>query len=322
MLEEAVERIAPLVGRDSVYIATSNALESAVRRFDILPEARVLAEPTRRNTLGALCWIAASLQAEGRGGATVAILTSDHMIGEQEYFRATVAAALETAEAKGALVTIGVPPTRPETGYGYIELDLDDKSTLESGRIAYRSLSFREKPSAETAEEFVKAQRFYWNSGMFFFTIPSFLEELKVAQPEAHAAVEQIVAALRAGDRRAAQNAFESLPNISVDYAVMEKAKKVFVIPADFPWDDVGAWDALGRALPLDAQRNVSQGTTVILDSDDCVVINDDDEAVVGVIGLEGIVVVNTRDAILVCPKSRAQEVRKISVALAQRREV
>ena len=319
MLEEAVERIAPLLGHEQVYVSTSLALKTPIQDFGVLPKERVLAEPARRNTLGAIAWVVASLIAEGFEDATVAVLTSDHMIGAPEKFLGTVEAALETAERESALVTIGVTPSRPETGYGYIEFDQSQKSSTENGKQAFRSKSFREKPSHETAVRFVEAGTFLWNSGMFFFTIPTFLKELKKAQPEAFQTVEQITNALRNCNESAAVAAFEDLPNISVDYAVMERAERVFVLPSDFPWDDVGAWDALARTFELDEMRNVSQGNTILIDAEGCVVVNDDDGATVGVLGLHDVIVVNTRDAVLVCPKGRAQEVRRIVEAIKKR---
>lgn len=317
MLEEAAERIAPVVAEGQVYVSTSAAIADAVTASGSVPKEKVLAEPTRRNTLGALCWVAAKLIAQGLGEATVAVVTADHMIGDPALFCATVETAFEIAEREQGLVTIGVRPDRPETGYGYIEFDADQTVGSSSGRLGYRSKGFREKPSTETAVAFLSAGTFLWNAGMFFYTIPTFVSELRTVLPEAAAVIDDMVTALKAGDEREATVAFERLPSISIDYALMEKAQRVFVVPAEFPWDDVGAWDALDRTFPKDERGNVCQGTSVLLDTSDCVVVNEAGGTTVGMIGVQNLIVVNTHHAVLVCPKERAQEVRNIVRALS-----
>ncbi|HEY0868752.1 MAG TPA: sugar phosphate nucleotidyltransferase, partial [Fimbriimonas sp.] len=300
------------------FVATSLALRDPVLSSEVVDPSRVLTEPARRNTLGAQCWLLASLLARGHQDATLAILTADHRIGEPERFRDCLSAAMTVAEEQGGIVTIGVPPDRPETGYGYIEEDASIRVTAE-GRVAARSHAFREKPSPATAEEFVAAGNFLWNSGMFFYTMRGFLAELLAAQPEAHEATLETAVALGRGDEAAAVKAFERLPNLSVDYAVMEHAQKVFVIRSDFPWDDVGAWDAMARTFPADESGNVVDGDAILLESHDCIVVNESGSTVVGALGLRDIVVVMAKDAVLVCPKDQAQRVRLLAQAFAQR---
>ncbi|MGV3618900.1 MAG: mannose-1-phosphate guanylyltransferase [Fimbriimonas sp.] len=318
MLEEAVNRVLPSFGKDGVYVATSTPLREPIVASGVVDEARVLTEPARRNTLGALAWIVATLVAQGLEDAVVAILTADHLIGDPERFRGCVEAAMDVAEDHGGIVTLGIPPTRPETGYGYIE-EGDEEIATRGGRTARRSTSFREKPSPQTAEEFVAAGRFLWNGGMFFFTVQNFLAELAHAQPDAHRATRATAEALGRGDHAEAVRHFEQLPNLSVDYAVMERAERVYVLRTDFPWDDVGAWDAMERTLPRDGDGNVVQGNAVVLESKGSIVINDDASILVGAIGLHDLVVVATKDSILVCPKEQAQRVRLITQALAAR---
>lgn len=312
MLEEAVNRIQPLVGEGNVWIATGATLRDSIRQAAVVPDRCVIAEPARRNTLGCLAWVAANLLADGKGDATVAVLTADHSIQEPDKFRATVSTAMDVAEQENGIVTIGIVPTRPETGYGYIETDQDVPVKTAAGRTAFRSKSFREKPSLETAREFLAQGNFYWNGGMFFYRLPVFMEELAHAQPEAHALVLEMASALEAKDHPQAVRTFEKLPSISIDFALMEKASKVFAVPSDFPWDDMGAWDALERSFELDADGNVSQGRTTIIDTSGSIVYNDIERATIGVIGMKDVVVVATADAILVCPKSQSQRVKEI----------
>ncbi len=315
MLEEAVERISPLCGPGGVYVSTSTFLGDVMVRAGVVPENRVLAEPLKRNTLGALVWSVAALIAEGRPLDTgVAILTADHKIASAEAFRECVWDALDVAEQEGGLVTIGIRPDRPETGYGYIEADL--ASSRGAGFVAK---GFREKPDLETARDFLAAGSFLWNSGMFFFTLAGFREALSETQPEASLALEGIVEALRAGDRATASRQFERLPNLSIDYAVMERASKVSVLPSRFEWDDLGAWDALERSMPLDAACNVCEGEALLVDTRGSIVYNDVAGKIVAVLGMEDVIVVNTPDAVLVCPKSAAQRVKEIVTKLQDR---
>jgi len=316
MLEEAAERIAPVVGEDRVFISTSIPIAEAITSTGGFKAEQVMAEPARRNTLGALCWVAGKLIAMGYADASVAVVTADHLIGDPEKFRQTVETALDISEREQGLATIGVRPSRPETGYGYIEYVEAERFPAETGMSGFAAKAFREKPSLDTAIRFCEAGTFLWNAGMFFYPLPVFMSELKEANPEAAQIVSEISEALAANDSKGAVAAFERLPSISVDYALMEKARRVFVIPAEFPWDDMGAWDALERAFVKDENGNVVQGRATILHSSGCVVVNDQETAV-GVLGLEDIVIVNTAGGVLVCPKSRAQEVRAIAQQIA-----
>lgn len=319
MLEQAVQRMVPLMGDDGVYVATSAPLREAVLDAAVVEPSMVLTEPAKRNTLGAQCWIIAQLLAAGHDDCSVAILTADHWIGDADRFRGCVSGALDVAEDAGGIVTLGIPPTRPETGYGYIEEGSNESVATRDGRVAKRSKSFREKPSPETAQEFVEAGTFLWNGGMFFYTLPNFLAELERTQPEAHAITLRVAEAIKADDLSLATKEFEQIHNISVDYAVMERAERVYVLRTDFDWDDVGSWDAMERTMPRNEQGNVLQGDGILIDTADSIVINDLPGTIVGVIGVEHLVVVATENAVLVCPKSEAQRVRLITQAIANR---
>ena len=319
MIEEAVDRLTPLVGEDGVYLSTTVALAGPMGGAGVVPEDRILAEPLRRNTLGALVWVVASLVARGIDDASVAVVTADHAIGEVPRFQATVAAALEAAENTGGLVTIGVTPDRPETGYGYIERAEDDRLDLPSGRTAHAARSFREKPDADTAKAYVATGQFLWNAGMFFFTVQGFRDSLLATQPEADTILETVARRLAVGDAEGAEQAFAGLESISFDYAVMERAETVHVVESDFPWDDVGAWDALERTLGTDETGNVVVGPAATLDTKGCVVYNDTPDLAVGVYGLEDVVVVVTASGVLVCPKGDVQRVREVGRAAKEK---
>ncbi len=317
MLEEAVHRAQEVVGAERVFVATSAALFQPVVDASVVAASQVIAEPDKRNTLGCLCWLAANLLARGLEDSVAGVLTADHRIEEPRKFAHAVSDALDLAEAQDGIVTLGIPPDRPETGYGYIEADHGNPVQCPRGRTGYRSLGFREKPDLATAEQFVADGNFLWNGGMFFFTLERLLAEIGKTQPEALALIHEMADALRKHHFLSAAESFLKLPSISFDYAVMEKAERVFVIPTDFPWDDVGSWDSLDRSFPHDESGNVVRGGAVVLESNNSIVVNDaENEIKVGVYGVEDLIVVVTKDAVLVCKKDQAQQVREITKRL------
>lgn len=324
LLEQARDRIEPLVGHRKIFIAVGKSVETAVIDADLVAPANVLVEPAKRNTLGCLCWAAASLIAREMENPTIAVLTADHLIADEEAFRNCVKSACQTAEETGGLVTIGIRPLRPETGYGYVEVGAQLVSTSsgveadEGDSQAYKVASFHEKPTAEIAEQFVASGRHYWNSGMFFWTLDAFLKALALAQPEVERLTAQMANALQRGDRETAVLKFEEIPNISVDYALMEKASEVYMVPATFGWDDIGAWDALCRTLPADDAGNAVFGDAELVDTEGSIVYSDVEGLTIGVVGMKDTVVVATGDAVLVVPKDQAQRVREIVAKLKE----
>ena len=206
-------------------------------------------------------------------------------------------------KARGSLVTIGIAPDRPATEYGYVEMG------AEIGGGAWGAARFTEKPDEATAKEFVASGRCLWNSGMFFWTLGSFCDELSKTMPEARTALDEIASALGEGDESKAAERFASLTNVSVDYAVMERAESVAVVKAEFEWDDLGSWDALGRILPADEDGNGAHGAARTVESDGCVVYNGSAGTAVSVLGMKDAVVVVTDGEVLVCPRSRVQDV-------------
>jgi mannose-1-phosphate guanylyltransferase len=279
-----------------------------------LPRENVLAEPRKRNTAACLALAAAHL--EQRYGdpseLAMAVLTADHKIGAPDQFRATVDAALEFATSNDALVTIGVVPTRPETGYGYVEIAHPGPRAADS-LATWPVAQFREKPDLDTARTYAASGRHLWNSGMFFWRVSTFREGLARHMPDLAEATDQMVRAVgRSSGATELAEIFEPLADVPIDIGLMERARNVHVIRAVFPWDDVGAWDALARTRDLDANGNVVTGDAVLVDTRDSIVFNEaGDSMAVAVIGLEGIVVATTPDGVLVCRKDRAQDVRR-----------
>lgn len=303
LLEAALRRLEPVVGSQHLWISTSRALAEPIRTSGLVTEDRILAEPDRRNTLGAVTWTMASLAAFERGPFAVAITTSDHAIQPTEGFVATVTKALDEATREGALVTIGIPPTRPDTGFGYIERAAD-------GNV----LRFTEKPDVETAAKFLAAGSFLWNSGMFFWTEEAFARELAASNPPAAECYEKMKAAFADGNTESATWAFLDLTSESVDYALMERASRVRCVPAEFKWDDVGTWDSLLRTVQLDGAGNAVVGRARPLETSGSVIYNTTDTPV-WTLGVDGLVVVVTEGQILITRTDRAQDVRSVAQA-------
>lgn len=319
LLEEAVERILPLIPADNVYIATSRILAPAIRAAGLpIPPENVLAEPAKRNTTGCLAWAAAQLVARyPNQEISMAILTADHLIGEPARFRACVKGALVACEKDNALVTIGIRPTRPETGYGYIETGRRTRDR----KGAVPVVRFREKPNLEQAEDFVASGRYCWNSGMFFWRVSTFLAQMEKASPDVAMLTQRMAEAVHGNQRRNAERFFEKLPDISIDYALLEKSPNVLMLEATFPWDDVGAWDALDRTRRKDADGNVVSGDPILVETRNSIVLNEagGKQIAVGIVGVENLIVIVSKDSVLVVPKDKAQEVRLVARELKKR---
>jgi len=316
LVEQTLERLEPMFAPENILLATApHLLEPSIAHLPQLPEANILAEPLKRNTAGAMVWAFASIMARNPDAvenASITVLSADHRVAPIEVFTKTLQAAFEAVENNDILNIIGIKPDRPETGYGYLETDPTVPAIESNGVRTLRVKMNREKPDLATAEEFIRRGGFFWNGGMFCWTLKTFVSELNIHSPEHHAALFLIAEALRDGNVELAEQHFAALPNISIDYALGEKTTKAWTTEATFTWDDVGAWDALERSLDPDTTGNVSQGETVLVETSGSIAVNDTESQTVCVLGMTDVVVVATEDAILVTPKSHAQQVRKI----------
>jgi mannose-1-phosphate guanylyltransferase len=307
LLRDTVERLHPLVEPESIWICTTRALADAVRR-DVpeVPPNQILLEPEGRNTAPAIGWSVRSMPEAVRRGA-VAVLPADHRIGDPEAFRAVLEQAAGAVEREDRVMTLGVTPRWAETGYGYLELE----AGAEDGGLR-RVRRFVEKPTVEKAEEYVRSGNYLWNAGIFVFRGTTFLEILERLQPELARGLEEIAAAPeRLGDL------YGRLPADSVDYAVMEKLDSISTLPLDCGWSDLGSWSALDEILPRDGSGNTGRGDVVAVESGNNLLFSN--AGTIAVLGVEGLVVVRTGDAVLVMPKERSQEVRKIVAELQER---
>lgn len=307
LLRETVERLRPLVAPEGVWVCTTAALAERVRRdLPEVPPEQILAEPQGRNTAPAIGWSIRSMPEDARRGV-VAVLPADHRMGDPEAFREALAHAGRVVERDDRVMTLGVVPRWAETGYGYLELE--PEAEPDGVRRVRR---FVEKPSAENAARFVAAGNYLWNAGIFVFRGSTLLSILERLQPELARGLEEIAAA---PDRL--DELYGRLPSDSIDYAVMEKLDGIATLPLDCGWSDLGSWEALDEVLPKDGQGNTGRGERLAVEARGNLLFAD--AGTIAVLGVEDLVVVRTGDAVLVCPKSRSQEVRKLVAELAAR---
>ena len=308
LLQQAIRRlISKIPAKRTLTVIHESHLpiiHQQLAAIDPVLAERILAEPVANNTLPAIAWGVAEI-ARVNPEAIVGVFPADHQIGDTKAFLATIAQAFEAAE-QDSLVTIGIKPTGPETGYGYIQA------------AGNKVLSFVEKPSREKAEEYLRSGNYYWNAGMFVFKGSLFLEELKCFEPTIYDAVQRIANALSAKKGAMVREEYARMKKISVDYGIMEKSKRVAVVPATFGWNDLGSWESVYETGKKDGEQNVTQGEVISVDSSSSLLLSK--EGVLAAIGLKDMVVIQTGDAVLVCPRDRSQEVKKIVDELKRRK--
>ena len=315
MLRETAARLEPLIPSRDLWVVTNVEQAAAVRRqLRGVPASHVLAEPVGRNTAAAI-GLAAIHLAHERVDAVMAVLPSDHHIIEAKRYRGLVSAALELARTPGNLVVLGIPPTHPETGFGYIERAKIVARPL--GAPAFAVKRFAEKPALSLARKYVASDKYFWNAGMFFWRVSTFLDALWRFLPETHAALIDLGKTIGTPKYASAlRRIYPHLENISVDYAIMEPATRpgslsqVFVIPAKVGWSDIGSWAAVYELLAPKRGANVLAGSHFALDAEGNYFWSP--RKFVAAIGVRDLVLVETDDALLVCARDRSQDVGKI----------
>lgn len=308
LLQQTVDRALALVPPERIYVLTGPAHAQPIAgQLPSIPEDNILIEPSPRGTAPCLGLASVRLrQATGSGQGIMISLHSDHSIAREGRFCAAIVSAAATAR-HGHIVTVGILPGYPETGFGYIERG--ERLGLELGQDVYRVARFTEKPGLSQAREFVASGRFYWNAGYFAWRLDRILDEFQRLLPRTFAQLTEVATALGSRDGRAAQAAWDEITPVSIDVGIMERASDVAVLPCDMGWSDVGSWAALHDILPHDEDENVAlgDGRHVGLDTSNSLVYSGG--KLVATLGLEGMIVVDTGDALLVVPKNRAQEV-------------
>lgn len=315
MLEETMLRVAPLIEASRMYVSASASTAAAAVEKGIVPPQQLIVEPVKRSTLGAFLWSFASLAAihQRSESETVVILAADHYVGEPKVFLETLRTAEGMAQSHRTMVTLGIGPNRPETGYGYIELG----EALPGHTDAHRVERFVEKPDRRTASEYLVSGRYLWNSGMLITTGATFVGELERLLPDVFRLYIDIVAAMTAGELERASEIFEQVPSESIEKALFQKSDRMEVLRAYFPWDDVGTWTSVERLKGSAAAA--ASGECVLIDAPGCVVQNRLEGVPLAVIGLSNAVIVAAPDGILVCDAASAERVREVPQILRQR---
>jgi mannose-1-phosphate guanylyltransferase len=324
LIAATARRIAPLVPVDRLWISTSAALVApTLAAIPGVAASHALAEPVARNTAPCIGWAAATI-ARSDPDAVIAVLPADHFIGDEPAFRETLATALRAAE-QGWMATIGIVPTRAETGYGYIEVG----DRISPG--VHSAAGFVEKPNRERAEDYVRGGKHLWNGGMFFFRASVMKSAIARHLPALAAGLDRIDAAAASGDEaRVLAEVFPTLPSISIDHGVMEKAERIAVVPGSFGWNDVGSWQVTWEMADKDAAGNALPEGTIVVDAKNNLVrdLTRRADGKAGkadkrwaLVGVDDLVIVETDDAVLVIPRERAQDVRAVVEALTARGE-
>lgn len=311
MIQATVKRIHRLVDYENIFIVTNPDYASIIsNQLPEIPTENILVEPMSRNT--APCIGLAALHVEKRCGedAIMIVLPSDHAIKDEDEFIRTLERAVQVAQHNTNIVTIGIRPDHPETGYGYIKMG--KRMTARGMKPVHEVEAFVEKPDKETAERYVENGEYLWNSGMFVWKASTILENIELHMPRLYDALMRIKEVMDSDEaERILYEEYEKLDSVSIDYGVMEKADCVYVIPGDFGWDDVGSWTALERLAEPDENGNIIQGNILSVDTKKCI-IHGSNNKLLALLGLEDMIVVDTDDVTLICPKDRAQDIKKL----------
>ncbi len=316
MINETFDRLVGVAKKEDIFVVTN---EEQVHLVESMTEDRfashqILAEAAARNTAACIGYAAMEIL-QKYGDGIMCIVPSDHFIQRVDEFRCILKQAVEVAERTDQLITIGITPTFPSTGYGYIQYN------QKEGEAPYSVQEFVEKPDVDTAKQYLENGGYLWNSGMFVWKASVILEQFKLLLPDIYECLEEIAKTF--GDpleKEKIGEIYPTIPKISIDYGIMERAKEVVVIPGDFGWNDVGSYDALESILPKDDQGNVFYGDGVLLDTKNCIAYGKG--KTIATIGVENLIIAQTDTAVLVCRKEEAQNVKKIVEILENERNL
>jgi mannose-1-phosphate guanylyltransferase len=306
MIQETVKRLEGIVKNENIYVITSKIQKTGVlTQLSQLPVENIIEEPFGRNT-AACIGLASVLIKKKDPDAVTLVLPSDHIIEGEKEFHDTLLKSAEFANEERGLITIGIHPSRPETGYGYIQID--EKPVTEG---VFKVLTFAEKPNYSTAVRFIESGDFFWNSGMFIQRADVILDEMKLHMPELHEGLIKIQDAIGTKEYMdVLTNVYGRLKKISIDYGIMEKSKKVYLTKGNFKWSDVGSWEAVYELSKKDGNQNAKVGKVYIESSVNSFIYSPD--KFVALIGVENLIVINNDDSLLICRRDKAQDVKNV----------
>ncbi|MBL8006498.1 MAG: mannose-1-phosphate guanylyltransferase [Ignavibacteria bacterium] len=318
LLQQAYRRLEGVFSDTKIFVVTNVIYKNEVRKqLPNIPDENIICEPIGRNTapcIGLACLFINQFESK----ANVLVVAADHLISDEKEFHRVIKSGLKFVSDNGGIVTLGIHPTKPETGYGYIQYDSDKVSEVETDRKGesfvekvYKVKTFAEKPNQDVARAFLESGDFLWNSGMFIFRTDTMMEEIKNFLPELHESLGTLNKHLMSKDfMKVLEKEYSKLKSISIDYGVMEKARDVYIIRSHFGWNDVGAWDEVYNIKEKDSNGNVNQGRTVTINTKNCLIINDLKMA--AVVGVEDLLIINTENGLLVCKRGEAQSVKEV----------
>ena len=316
MLEETIDRVLPLIPKENIRIITGDDMCPMIfENIDYLDKVNVLGEPSGRNTCAAIGLAAVHLQKQDPQ-AVMVVLSADHLVRPAEKLLNIIRVGSDIAAVEDRLVTIGIVPTRPETGYGYIQMG--DVYRQEGGHTVYDVAAFREKPNAAVASEYYYSRKFLWNSGMFIWSADSILKAIERWQPDLYAELSKYAGTIGTPDEvQARAELYEKAESVSIDIAVLEQADNVLTIKGDIIWDDIGGWRALERYKSKDRDNNVLVGETVLLDTFETTVYNDCD-GMVACLGVSDLVVVRSDNITLVVHKTKVDKIKSLLAKITE----
>ncbi|MEI6218420.1 MAG: sugar phosphate nucleotidyltransferase [bacterium] len=309
LIAMAVDRLKGLIRPENILIVTTEDIVGQIRKsVKSIPPSNVVGEPVGRDTAAAIA-LASSLVRRHSPAGVFAVLTADHLISPRRAFQKTLRGCLQVAAREDVLITIGVTPDHPATGYGYIEVGRPVSGT--SSVELLKTVRFVEKPDLKTAKKYLATGKYFWNSGMFVWSVDAIQNALMRHRPQLQEMARRIEPLIGTSKFRSAlAREYAALEKISIDYAVMEKSRNILMAKCKFDWDDVGTWTALENHFDRDANGNVRMGRCESIDSSGNIVVSGD--RLTGLIGVKDLVVVQAKGATLICPKSRAEDVKKL----------
>lgn len=312
LLQATHRRLSALVPNKQIFIVTNKRYFSRVNaQLNCLPQANIIVEPMRRDTASCIGLATTFLSKVQKDGVMV-IVPSDHHIAREEEFLDIIRAAVEIATVSDCIVTLGITPTEPKTGFGYIRKGEMVTGLLNGEKPVYQASGFTEKPYSERARQYLATGDYLWNSGIFVCRVEVMQNTISEHMPRLARSLDRISKNIGTPEQDSEiRKCYRDMEKISIDFGIMEKAKNILVIPCNFGWDDVGSWSILGRMLPSDVNGNSIQGLHVGIDTNNCIIVGGDSK-LVATLGVEDLIVVQTKDVVMICHRDRDQEVKEL----------
>lgn len=318
LINETIDRVNKLSKKENLFVVTNKNQSKSLQQITKgrLLHQNILREPEARNTSAAIGYAAFNIMKKC-GDGIMCIYPADHHIKNEHAFLNVLTEAIKIADESEKIVTIGIKPTFPSTGYGYI--NFNKQKTLYN--LSHEVIDFVEKPKFKDAIKYLESNEYLWNSGIFVWKVSKLLDDFKRYLPKVYNKLEDLSEYINTDKEiEMVEKIYPTIPQISVDYGIMERSNDVVVVPSDFGWNDVGSWDVLGSIFPTDENGNIRRGETIAIDSRNSVVYSD--EKLVTAVGIKDLIVVSTEDAVMVCPKDRAQDVKFIVEELKEQNKI